>query len=383
MPTYHEGMTSPVRALWNTPAAVPAPPARVWRDWVLVGVLAPLIVLEAALRPEVPARWVWAAVLVALLPTLLWRRTRPFTMLATAFAVTSVVGLSAGADPQLYTTAYVIVLLYAAMRWGSGRAMAGALIVVTTGWVVSILGPTTLGDVIGSIAVIVSTCSIALALRWRAAVRARELDRVRLLERAELARELHDTVAHHVSAIAIQAQAGTVLGADDPDAAAQALRVIEDEAARTLTEMRSMVRVLRQVGETGETDRAPSPGIAELDRLAAAGPPAVQVTVTGDTTGLPSSIGAAVFRIAQESVTNARRHARQATRVEVTVRADADAVRLVVRDDGEATASARPGFGIAGMAERATMLGGTCTAGPAPDGGWMVAAELPTAGGRR
>ena len=373
-------MTSPVRALWKTPAAVPAPPARVWRDWVLVGVLAPLIVLEAALRPEVPARWVWAAVLVALLPTLLWRRTRPFTMLAIAFAVTSVVGLFAGGDPQLYTTAYVIVLLYAAMRWGSGRAMSGAVAVVTAGWVVSILGPTTLGDVIGSIAVIVSTCSIALALRWRAAVRARELDRVRLLERAELARELHDTVAHHVSAIAIQAQAGTVLGVDDPDAAAQALRVIEDEAARTLTEMRSMVRVLRQ---TGETDHEPSPGIADLDRLAAKGPPAVQVTVTGDTGGLPSSIGAAVFRIAQESVTNARRHSRRATLVDVTVRADADAVRLEVRDDGEATASVRPGFGIAGMIERATMLGGTCTAGPAPDGGWRVAAELPTAGGSR
>lgn len=373
-------MTSPVRALWNTPAAVPAPPARVWRDWVLVGVLAPLIVVEATLRPEVPARWAWAAVLVVLLPTLLWRRTRPFTMLAIAFAVTSVAGLFAGADPQLYTTAYVIVLLYAAMRWGSGRAMAGAGVVVVVGWVVSWLGPSTPGDVIGSIAVVVSVCSVAAALRWRAAVRARELDRVRLLERAELARELHDTVAHHVSAIAIQAQAGTVLGADDPDAATQALRVIEEEAARTLTEMRSMVRVLRQ---PGEADRAPSAGIAELDRLAAAGPPAVRVTVTGDTGGLPSSIGAAVFRIAQESVTNARRHAHQATLVEVAVRADSDTVRLEVRDDGEATASVRPGFGIAGMVERATMLGGTCTAGPAPDGGWTVTAELPTTGGRR
>lgn len=372
-------MTSPVRALWNTPAAVPAPPARVWRDWVLVGALAPLIVVEAALRAEVPARWAWAAVLMALLPTLLWRRTRPFTMLAIAFAVTSVVGLFAGGDPQLYTTAYVIVLLYAAMRWGSGRAMAGAAIVVTVGWFVSLLGPTTPGDVIGSIAVVVSVCSIAAALRWRAAVRARELDRVRLLERAELARELHDTVAHHVSAIAIQAQAGTVLGADDPDAATEALRVIEGEAARTLTEMRSMVRVLRQAGEV---DHEPSPGIAELDRLVAAGPPAVRVTVTGDTGGLPSSIGAAVFRIAQESVTNARRHARQATVVDVTVRAGADDVRLEVRDDGEAAASARPGFGVTGMVERATMLGGTCTAGPAPDGGWIVVAELPRTGAR-
>lgn len=369
-------MTSPVRALWATPAAVPTPPAHVWRDWLVVGGLAPLIVVEAALRPEVPARWVWAVVLVALLPTLLWRRSRPFTMLAIAFAVTSTVGLFVGGDPQLYTTAYVLVLLYALMRWGSGRAMAGGAAVVTVGWAVSLFGTTTPADVIGSIAVIVSICSVAVALRWRAAVRARELDRVRLLEREQLARELHDTVAHHVSAIAIQAQAGTVLGADDPDAAAQALRVIEQEAARTLTEMRSMVRVLRQSDEAG---REPAPGIADLDRLAAIGPPAVQVTVAGNARSLPQPIGAAVFRIAQEAVTNARRHARQATLVEVTVDADPNRVRLEVRDDGEATASARPGFGITGMLERATLLGGTCTAGPVPNG-WLVAAELPTTG---
>ncbi|WP_127818825.1 sensor histidine kinase [Microbacterium sp. CPCC 204701] len=370
-------MTSPVRALWNTPAAVPVPPARVWRDWVLVGVLAPLIVVEAALRPEVPARWVWAVTLAALLPTLLWRRARPFTMLATAFALSSIVGLVVGGDPQLFTAAYFLILLYAAMRWGSGRAMAGAGVVVVVGWFVSLLGPTTSGDVIGSVAVVVSISSIAVALRWRAATRARELDRVRLLEREQLARELHDTVAHHVSAIAIQAQAGTVLAAADPDAATQALRVIEDEAARTLSEMRSMVRVLR---ESDEAAQEPAPGIADLDRLAAAGPPAVRVTVTGDVGALPSPIGAAVFRIAQEAVTNARRHARHATLVDVTVRLDPDRVRLDVRDDGETTASARPGFGITGMLERATMLGGSCTAGPAPGGGWLVAAELPATG---
>lgn len=257
--------------------------------------------------------------------------------------------------------------------------MVGGGLVVTGGWLVSVLRPTTPGDVVGSLAVIVSTCSIAAALRWRAAVRARELDRVRLLERAELARELHDTVAHHVSAIAIQAQAGTVLGADDPDAATAALRVIEDEAARTLSEMRSMVRVLRQAGDA---DLEPSPGIAELDRLTAAGPPAVQVTVTGSAGALPSPLGTTVFRIAQEAVTNARRHARHATLVDVTVGIAPDRVRLEVRDDGEAAASVRPGFGITGMIERATMLGGACTAGPAPDGGWVVAAELPTSGAR-
>src|SRR6478736_3663758 len=96
---------------------------------------------------------------------------------------------------------------------------------------------------------------------------------MRLLEREQLARDLHDTVAHHVSAIAIQAQAGTVVAAADPAAAAAVLQVIEGEASRTLDEMRSMVRVLRQ-DESG-ADRTPAPGIRDVSLLAdpAAEPP--------------------------------------------------------------------------------------------------------------
>jgi signal transduction histidine kinase len=373
-------MTSPARALWEASPAVPAPPHRVWRDWALVGALGCLIILEASLRSELHDRWVWAAVLLTLVPTLLWRRTRPFTMLALAFSAVWVVGLVWGGDPELYTTVYLLVLLYAAMRWGSGRAVLGAGAIVGLGWITSIPSAGSPGDVIGGIAVVVSTCSIAAAVRWRATGRARELDRVRLMEREQLARELHDTVAHHVSAIAIQAQAGTVLADADPDAATRALHTIEKEAARTLEEMRTMVGVLRHA--RGVPD-APTAGIAELAQLASAGPPAVRVTVTGMTDAVPAPIEAAIFRIAQEAVTNARRHARRATLVTVTAWADRERVRLEVRDDGEAAASAREGFGITGMIERATILGGTCTAAPAKGGGWLVAAELPTAGARR
>ena len=112
---------------------------------------------------------------------------------------------------------------------------------------------------------LVATVTLGVAFRWRAAARARELDRVKLLEREQLARDLHDTVAHHVSAIAIQAQAGTAVASTDPDAAAEVLRVIEGEASRTLDEMRSMVRVLRR-GDAAELRRAP--GIADLRQLA-------------------------------------------------------------------------------------------------------------------
>ncbi|MFE5408063.1 sensor histidine kinase [Microbacterium sp. NPDC056569] len=393
-------MTSPVRALWDAPAAVPAPPRRVWRDWVLVSVIPALAVVEASVRTDVPWRWLWAVVLTGLASTLLWRRSRPFTMLAIAFAVGTTVGLATAGDPQLYTTAYFLILLYAVFRWGSGRAMLGGGALVVIGMLLTFLAtPPEPADIIGGVAVAVTTSTLGLAVRWRRRARTRELEQVRLLEREQLARDLHDTVAHHVSAIAIQAQAGSAVAATDPGATMQVLRAIEAEATRTLREMRAMVGVLRAPDDA----LAPTPGLADIralertvptpppgaagaspgasGRVAPAATPAVVVRLGGDLDSVPPTVAAAVFRIAQEAVTNARRHARGATRIEVGVDVDADGVRLEVRDDGGGAASvAPPGYGITGMRERAALLGGTCEAGPAPGGGWVVAATLPRAG---
>src|SRR4029453_11534151 len=160
--------------------------------------------------------------------------------------------------------------------------------------------------------------------------------------------------------------------------AAEVLRVIEGEASRTLDEMRSMVRVLRR---DDSADRAPSPGIADLRRLATStGGMVVDVLITGDVDAVPPTVAAAVYRLAQEAVTNARRHARNATRVDVRVDADDAAIRLEGRDDGDPVASTTPGYGITGMLERATLLGGTCEAGAVPGGGWAVTAVLPRSG---
>ncbi|MFB9311048.1 signal transduction histidine kinase [Agromyces hippuratus] len=381
-------MTSPARVLWDAPAASPSPPGRVWRDWVLVAAIPPLVLLEAALRTDVPWRWLWAVVLIALVPTLLWRRTRPLLMLVIAFGTGAVVSVATGGDPQLAATAYMLVLVYAVFRWGDGRArIVGAALLVGSTTLSLAFGPTTLTDLVGGTAVLVATISLGAAFRWRAGSRARQLDRVKLDEREQLARDLHDTVAHHVSAIAIQAQAGTVLAATDPGAAIAALRTIEGEASRTLAEMRSIVRVLRRADAA---ELAPGPGLGDLRGLASAdsadstdsasASPRVEVRVTGDAESVPPTIGAAVYRMAQESVTNARRHARGATRVEVLVQVDDAGIRLDVHDDGVAAASASPGFGIVGMVERATLLGGTCAAGAAPEGGWTVTAALPRSG---
>lgn len=389
-------MTSPVRALWDTPAAVPTPPGPLWRDGVLVAAIPVLAVVEASLRPDVPWRWLWAVVLTALAPTLLWRRVRPLTMLAIAFAVGTAVGLATGSDPQLYTTAYFLILLFAVFRWGSGRAMiAGGALVVIGMLLTFVASPPEVADIVGGVAVAVMTSTLGLAARWRRRARTRELEQVRLLEREQLARDLHDTVAHHVSAIAIQAQAGTAVAATDPGATVQALHAIEVEASRTLREMRAMVGVLRAADATV----APTPGLEDVRALAApASPPgavatpgsswpvspagpAVTVRLDGDLGSVPPTVAAAVFRIAQEAVTNARRHARGATRIDVGVDVADDGVRLEVHDDGAGAVSAAPGYGVSGMRERAALLGGTCEAGPAPDGrGWVVATALPRVG---
>ncbi|RXZ73024.1 sensor histidine kinase [Agromyces albus] len=373
-------MTSPLRSVWEAPAAQPPPPRRVWRDWVLVGVIPVIALLEGLARPDLPWRVLWVVVLIAVVPTLLWRRTHPLPMLAIAFATTAIVTVLTGADSQFATTAYFLILIYAVVRWGSGRAMLlGSAIVLASFLLSLLLGPLLLSDVIGSVAVLAMTTTLGVAFRGRAAARARELDRVKLQEREQLARDLHDTVAHHVSAIAIQAQAGTAVAATDPDAAVEVLRVIEREASRTLAEMRSIVRVLRR--EDGH-ELAPSPTIADLRQLVQpeSGGPVVDLQLTGDIEAVPPTIAATVYRLAQEGVTNARRHARNTTRIEVLVHADAAGIRLDVRDDGDPAASAAPGYGITGMIERATLLGGTCQAAPAPDGGWVVTAVLPRSG---
>ncbi|KQX05570.1 MULTISPECIES: histidine kinase [unclassified Leifsonia] len=373
-------MTSPVRALWQEPAAYPPPPLRVWRDWVLVAILPPLALVEAALRREVTAGWVWAIALVVLVPTLLWRRRHPLGMLAVAFGTGTVWSLVTNGEPQLFTTAYFLILVYAVMRWGSGRAMVLGGLLLVAGILSSFLfEPPTVSDVIGSIAVVVTTSTLGLAFRLRASARAREFDRMRSLERERLARDLHDTVAHHVSAIAIQAQGGLAVAAIDPAAAVGVLRVIEGEASRTLDEMRSMVRILRH---DDAVDLVPVAGLDELSRLAHVDGdgPALAVHTTGPADSVPPAIGAAVYRIAQEAVTNARRHAVGATRLDVDVSIDASGIRLEVRDDGIGAAPAVPGYGMTGMAERAALLGGTCEAGPLPGGGWAVEAVLPRAG---
>ncbi|WP_462203236.1 sensor histidine kinase [Frankia sp. CcWB3] len=371
-----------LRSVWDEPPP-PRPPSRVWRDWALVGVLAPVAVLEGVLRPDVPWRAVSVILAVGLLPTLLWRRTRPLLMVAIVFVTAGLVSLVTGGEPKLQVIVYVLVLPYSLYRWGSGcEAVIGSLILIAKVCLSMVLGYLSVADAIAGFAVLSAAAALGGASRYRARARIRELNQVKLLERERLARDLHDTVAHHVSAIVIRAQAGLATSASRPEAATEALRVIEAEASRTLAEMRAVVRVLRR---NQPADLAPSPEIADLEQLASrdrAGP-SVDVEILGDLDDLPPSVGAAIYRLAQESVTNARRHARHASRIEVRVAADDTMVHLRVSDDGDTSTTrptAPPGYGLTGMIERAHLLGGTCEAGPAPDRGWTVTVALPRTG---
>ncbi|BCY12575.1 sensor histidine kinase [Actinoplanes sp. L3-i22] len=267
------------------------------------------------------------------------------------------------------------MLIYALFRWGSGPEAAIGLAVILGKQALALaLGQEPASDSAGGAVLLVAVLALGAAVRFRTGARTRELEQVRLRERERLARDLHDTVAHHVSAMAIRAQAGLATSGADPDAAADALRLIESEAKEALTEMRTVIRALR-------TDEPDAPRLADLAGLSAGAGPAVAIEIGDDLGAVAPAAGAAIFRIAQEAVTNARRHARGATHILVRVMAEKDQIRLVVTDDGSAPGPLRSkklaGYGVNGMRERAELLGGTCTAGPGPERGWHVEAVLP------
>ena len=374
-------MASVRRSIWHEPRPADAPPiGRL--DWLLAGVFAAAALVEGVVRPSLAWRPLVTVLALALMPALLLRRSRPLMAALVGWGLAgllSVLQLTAyPGDLGLYSMMAVLILLYSLVRWGSGReAVVGTgfvAVVVALGMYASSAG---WADVFGGSVLVLLFVALAAVFRYRADLWHRQQLEIRNQERVALARELHDTVAHHVSAIAVQAQAGGVVASIEPERAAEVLAAIESEASRTLAEMRSMVRVLR---EEEAVAYSPQPGVADLPDLARAdATPTVDVSLDGSLTRLPRTVDAALYRLAQESLTNAVRHARSATRVGIDVRREGDAVRLRVSDDGQTGLgpAPEPGFGLLGMAERAQLLGGSLSAGPGPEGGWVVEAVLP------
>ena len=381
-------MTTAIRSFLAEPPA-PHAPGPLRRDWLLVAVLVAGGTLEAVLREDLV--WPGVAAVAGLAPALSlpWRRTHPLAVTAVVFG-SIVLGdvvsqLGTGEPTDLYTAAYALMVPYALFRWGAGVEAATGMAIVLAFDVLTSAISGSYGDMALGLPFLSLPAALGASIRYRASSRLREADQVRLREREQLARELHDTVAHHVSAIAIRAQAGRTLAPSQPDAAVDALEVIEEAASRTLADLRALVGTLRD-GE--DADLAPQRGAADIQRLAGApgDGPRVDVQLAGDLDDLRPLVGAAIYRIAQESITNAVRHARHATRIDVRVTGDDDCVRLTVHDDGDAGPSGTgrgSGYGLVGMTERAALLGGTLEAGPGAGGGWTVTAILPRDGKAR
>jgi len=215
-------------------------------------------------------------------------------------------------------------------------------------------------------------------------------------ERARIARELHDVVAHHISMIAVQAETGRLTTPGLPDAGAQRFAAIGDTARAGLTEMRRLLGVLREDAEQDKepqpnlepagpartgADRRPQPGLPQLgdlvDGAREASGSVVRLIMSGQAARLDPGVELAAYRIVQEALTNARRHAPGAA-VDVELRYADDALRLRIRDNGPGQAGRyHAGHGLLGMRERAAAVGGSLQTGDAGGGGFLVEAELP------
>ncbi|HTE65196.1 MAG TPA: histidine kinase [Candidatus Binatia bacterium] len=376
--------TDALRSLWAEPRPTNAPD-RGPRDWALVAVLICWSVVEVVLRQDLAPRPLLLLAVLAVLGPLLWRRTHPLVAVAVSFGTLTIVDivriLTGWQGALLNSISAALILAYALFRWGSGREAASGLGVILLWLAITyVADPMSLWETVAGYAFFLFAAALGAAVRYRTKIRIRDIDDAKAQEREQLAREFHDTVGHYVSGIAIQAQAGRAIAASHPERAVEVLAIIEDAATRTLTELRAIVGVLRA---SQDTEFAPQPGVAEVEQLATDGQtrPCVEVTLFGEFDDLSPAVGAAIYRLAQESITNARRHARHATQVTVAVTGDADRVRLTIDDDGSAAGGRAPaGYGLVGMQERASLLGGTFHAGPAAERGWRVEAVLPRTG---
>jgi signal transduction histidine kinase len=201
-------------------------------------------------------------------------------------------------------------------------------------------------------------------------------------ERARIARELHDVVAHHISMVSVQAESARLTTPGMPAAGAQRLTAIGDTARTALTEMRRLLGVLREDTDAEAAERRPQPGLAQLNELLddvrAASGGGARLIVHGTPVALDQGVELAAYRITQEALTNSRRHAPGAA-VDVELHYQDDALSLRVRDNGPGPPVNPPtgGLGLTGMTERATAVGGTLRTGVATGGGFLVEASLP------
>ncbi|MFB7617298.1 sensor histidine kinase [Kitasatospora sp. NPDC056181] len=331
---------------------------------------------------------------------LLARRSHPVATLAGVLALQSAADLSAPASPHF--GAALVVALYSVARARTALETAAASVVTSVltllsqshlrmpAWQAAVSAPVS--------ALLVAGAGLVVA-RWQREVAANRrllADRAVADERRRIARELHDIVAHHITTMQLMA-GGARANLGNPEVVRDALVTLESSGRLALREMRQLLDVLRAGDEPDTAPPSPQPGAEDLGRLVdesrVAGLP-TDLGVHGTRRPLPPTVGLTVFRIVQEGLTNARKYAGPA-RASVLLTYGPDKVTVEVRDDGglgEAgglragaplqdppSPGSRSGYGLIGMRERVALHGGTLRAGPRPDGGFAVVADLPLA----
>jgi signal transduction histidine kinase len=336
---------------------------------------------------------------------LVWRRRYPLTVSLVTGLATAAYGLAPYPDLAMPIPLGGVVGIYSVAAWGSRRAaiLAGAIAAAVLVVVLSL--PRTDADLVDAAFVSFSLAGAWLlgdraqvqrALAAELAERAVRLERERAgeaqravaSERARIARELHDVVAHHVSMMVVQAEAGPVAVEGDPARAAGAFEAIAATGRQALVEMRRLLGVLRGDGDQAPS-LAPQPGMADVESLVEQVERAglrVELVVEGPKAPLPAGVDLSAYRIVQEALTNAVKHGGPG-RARVLVRYGEHDLEVQVHSGVGSASGRRPtdsdrqdrrsGQGLVGMRERVNLFGGELRAGPGPDGGFTVDARLP------
>ena len=329
-----------------------------------------------------------------------WGRRRVAALTVAAAAVSLAVSTFAGGGRPavlmlIEAVAMVVLIFLVARRVPARQAVAaGSLLAVAAAVMIIVEAPAenSAREAAGGVAFwslfALGAAGAAVHLNGLDVRRAQSIASARRSQRLELARDLHDFVAHDVSAIVVRAQAGRVVGERAPQEALAALEQIEEDGLRALAAMDRTVQALRDVTEAKDPRPTRRPALEDLreltERFASSRAVDVHLEIEPEAVrGLPPEVTATGYRAAVEALTNVRRHAPAARRVEVVVGRERAALALTVTNDGvvehDPPARRDGGFGLIGMRERVEALGGTVTAGPRDDG-WQVRVVLPITG---
>ncbi|MGP4029349.1 sensor histidine kinase [Actinomadura sp. 3N407] len=354
------------------------------------------ITVQAAAIAQSWGAWYWVpgsvTAAAVCLPALLglrrplWPAVAGLGLAAAAIVVTRLAGPDLPAEPSPAMALGLAVLTGSALR---ALAPAPAAAITGAGPALIIAGQLAAGSPSAGLAAVTALDSLVwlaavgagLALRMLDARARAAAERVRRDERLELARELHDVVAHHITGMVVQAQGAQVVARRDPERVSEYLGEMEAAGTDALAAMRRVVGLLRDADDAVPVSPGPERLGALVERFRRQGPEARLSMPDGNgDTEWPPEVTTAVYRVVREALTNVLRHAPKARSVTVTVEQGAQSVTVEVTDDAPASPARHPhrgGYGLIGMRERVESLGGSLCAGPRPGAGWSVQATLP------